>query len=570
MIRSKSQSRKVSKSQRTRQRRPLRLCDFATLRLVFAILVMSLMNCATTPPPPPLDLKIANGRILDGTGAPWFRGDVGVRGDVIVAIGDLAGVPAKTTVDAKDHIVSPGFIDLLGWSQTTVLDDPDMEAKVRQGVTTEIAGEGVSPGPRLASRATEKEPWVTLGDYLDRVDAQGAAVNFALLVGASNPREMVIGDINRQPTANEMRQMEAIVEQAMRDGAIGISTSLIYVPAMYSSTEEIINLARVAAKYDGMYFSHIRDEGDRIDSALDEAFRIGREANIPVNIWHLKIGGRPNWGKMPAIIARIANARAEGLDVSANVYPYAASGTGLSTLVPDWAMEGGYDDFLLRLQKPDDRARIANALRAQYDRRGARGIYVTQIYNSAQDHYEKKFIEDIAAEMNLSVEEALISIFSTNTISPRVIFFSMHEDDVRYALAQPFVSVGSDASVPSAKMRAENTAVHPRAYGTFARVLGRYSRDEKLFSLEEAIRKITSQAALRAHIHDRGILREGMKADVVVFDPNTIRDLATFEDPHHFSEGISDVIVNGVPVLRDGAMTHARPGRTIRGKGHVK
>ncbi|HYC59486.1 MAG TPA: D-aminoacylase [Thermoanaerobaculia bacterium] len=517
-----------------------------------------------------LDLKITNGRILDGTGAPWFRGDVGVRGDVIVAVGDLAGVPAKSTIDANQHIVSPGFIDLLGWSQVTVIEDPAVEAKVRQGVTTEVTGEGVSPGPRRPERATAKEPWITLGDWLDQLDRQGAAINFALLVGASNPREIVIGDINRVPTAEEMRQMEAIVDQAMRDGAIGISTSLIYVPAMYSTTDEIINLARVAAKYDGMYFSHIRDEGDRIDSALDEAFRIGREAGIAVNIWHLKIGGRTNWGKMPAIIDRIAAARAEGLDVSANVYPYAASSTSLSTLVPDWAMEGGYDDFLLRLGNADDRAKIAEAFRGQYVRRGARGIYVSQIYNNEQDQYEKKFIEEIAAMMQVPVEEALIAIFAANPISPRVIFFGMHEDDVRHALKQPWVSVGSDGSAPSDKMRADNVAVHPRAYGTFARVLGHYSRDEKLFSLEEAVRKITSQAALRARIHDRGIIREGMKADLVVFDPATIRDVSTFEDPHHFSEGISDVIVNGVPVLRGGAMTNARPGRSIRGKGRKR
>lgn len=533
--------------------------------------IFTLTHCATAPTTKPmLDLKITNGRILDGTGAPWFRGDVGVRGDVIVAVGDLGDMPAKSTIDAANRIVSPGFIDLLGWSQTSVIADPDLESKVRQGVTTEIAGEGVSPGPRRAERVTKDEPWQTLGDFLDLLDRQGATVNFAMLVGASNPREMVIGDINRVPTADEMRQMEAIVDQAMRDGAIGISTSLIYVPAMFSSTEEIINLALVAAKYDGMYFSHIRDEGDHIDGALDEAFRIGREANIPVNIWHLKLGGRTNWGRMPAVIARIAAARTAGLDVSANVYPYAASSTGLSTLAPDWAMEGGYDDFRKRLENPEDRAKIAEAFRAQYAKRGPRGIYVIQIQNAAHDPYEKKFIEEIAEMMGVPVEEALITLFAGSAVSPRVIFFSMHEDDVRYALQTPWVSVGSDASAPSAKMRAENTAVHPRAYGSFPRVIGHYARDQKLFSLEEAVRKITSQAALRAHLFDRGIVREGMKADLVIFDPETVRDPSTFDDPHHFGEGISDVIVNGVPVLRGGAMTGARPGRTIRGKGYVK
>jgi N-acyl-D-amino-acid deacylase len=546
---------------------PMRL---TTVRLIFAMaMTMTLTSCSTTHPTPPmLDLKITNGRILDGTGAPWFRGDVGVRGDVIVAIGDLRDVAATSTIDANNRIVSPGFVDLLGWSQSVVLDDPDLESKVRQGVTTEVAGEGESPGPRRPERATPKEPWVTLGDFLDLVDARGSAVNFAMLLGASNPREIVIGDVNRPPTAEEMRQMEAIVDQAMREGAIGISTSLIYVPAMYSTTDEIINMARVAAKYDGMYFSHIRDEGDHIDDALDEAFRIGRGGGLPVNIWHLKIGGRTNWGRMPAIIDRIAAARTAGLDVAANVYPYAASGTGLSTLAPDWAMEGGYDDFQLRLKKPEDRARIAEAFRAQFAKRGPRGIYVTQVYNG-QHQYEKKFIEEIAQLMNAPVEEALIALFETNTTSPRVIFFSMNEDDVRHALKQPWVSVGSDASAPSDKMRAENTAVHPRAYGTFPRILGRYSREEKLFPLEEAVRKMTSQAASRAHLYDRGLLRPGMKADVIVFDPETVRDVATFEDPHHFSEGITDVVVNGVPVLRDGKMTHARPGRTIRGRGYT-
>ena len=508
-----------------------------------------------------MDLKITNGRILDGTGAPWFRADVGVRGDAIVAIGDLRDVAAKTTIDAGDRVVSPGFIDLLGWSQSTVIDEPQLEAKVRQGVTTEIGGEGSSPGPSRSGR------FPRLADYLDTLDRQGSAINFAMLLGASNPREMVIGDIDRQPTMDEMRQMEAITDQAMRDGAIGIGSSLIYVPAMYSSTEELINISRVAARYGGVYFSHIRDEGDRIDTALDEAFRIGREANIPVNIWHLKVGGRPNWGRMPHVIARIEEARALGLDVSANVYPYAASSTGLSTLAPDWAMNGGYDDFRLRLKNPEDRAKIAVRLREQFERRGERGIYVSQVYNPATAQYEKKFIEQIAAEMGVPVEEALMRLFEENERSPRVIFFSMHEDDVRYALKQPWVSICSDASAPTAEIRANNTAVHPRAYGSFPRVLGRYAREEKLFTIEEAVRKMTSQAALRANLRDRGILREGMKADIIVFDPATVRDVSTFEDPHHFSEGIVAVIVNGVPVLRDGVMTGALPGKAIRGAG---
>jgi N-acyl-D-amino-acid deacylase len=536
-----------------------------------------LAGCATTTAKAPMtfDLKIVNGRIIDGTGSPWYRGDVGVRGNTIVAIGDLHETSAATTIDAHEQIVSPGFIDLLGQSQFNVFTDPQLEAKVRQGVTTEVTGEGHSPGPikpraKADGEAPERGPkWTTLGGYFDALEKNGSALNFALFVGADNPREMVIGEVNRPATASEMLEMEALVDQAMRDGAIGLSTSLIYVPAMYSTTEEIINLAKVSAKYGGVYFSHIRDESDHIDSALDEAFRIGREAKIPVNIWHLKIGGRANWGRMPHVIERIDAARAEGIDAAANVYPYIASGTSLSTLAPDWAMEGGYADFQKRLQDPAMRARIAETLRAQFAKRGERGIYVARIDNPNLAQYEKKFIEQIAAGMALTPEEALMRLFAETKNSPNVIFFSMSEPDVQYALKQPYVSVGADSGSPSPAARAAGVAVHPRAYGTFARVLGHYVREEHLFTLEEAVRKLTSQAADRTHLSDRGILRPGMKADIVVFDAARIRDVATFDDPHHFSEGVIDVIVNGVPVLRDEKMTDALPGKALRGPGYT-
>ncbi len=523
----------------------------------FAVL-LTLVSCATTQPK--LDLKVINGRILDGTGAPWYRGDIGVRGDTIISIGDLSKVPAATTLDAHEQIVAPGFIDLLGQSQNAVLTDPHVEAKVRQGVTTEVTGEGHSPGPG-------SQQWRTLGDYFEALERNGTAINFALFVGASNPREMVIGNFNRPPTGDEMREMEGIVDQAMREGAIGISTSLIYLPAMYSTTDEIINLARVAAKYGGVYFSHIRDESDKIDSALDEAFRIGREAHVPINIWHMKVGGLANWGRMPHVVERINQARAEGIDVAGNVYPYAASSTSLSTLAPDWSLEGGYAEFQKRLQDPEQRARISVALHDQMVKRGERGIYVGRIANPALAQYEKKFIEQIAVEMGTTPEEGLMRLFSEAPSSPSVIYFSMNETDVQHALKQPWVSVGSDSASPTPAARAQGAAVHPRAYGTFPRVLGRYVRDEKLFTLEEAVRKITSQAADRAQLADRGLLRPGMKADIVVFDPARIRDVATFEDPHHFSEGIISVIVNGVPVLREEQMTGALPGRVLRGRG---
>jgi dihydroorotase/N-acyl-D-amino-acid deacylase len=530
--------------------------------------------CATVPKPTPLDLKITNARIVDGTGAPWYRGDVGVRGDTIVSIGDLSSTAATTTLDAHDNVVAPGFIDLLGQSQYSVLRDPHVEAKVRQGVTTEVTGEGHSPGPvspavkDSEAPPSERVPWTTLGQYFAALEKNGSAINFAFFVGASNPREMVIGDVNRAPTADEMREMERIVDQAMREGAIGLSTSLIYLPAMYSTTEEIINLAKVAAKYGGVYFSHIRDEGDHIDMGLDEAFRIGREAKIPVNVWHLKVGGAANWGKMPHVVERIASARAEGLDVAANVYPYIASSTSLSTLIPDWAMEGGYKEMQKRLQDPAQRPKIVEALRAQVAKRRERGIYVARVGKPELAQYNKKFVEEIATMMQTTPEEALVRLFLETTGSPSVIFFSMNEADVQTALRQPWVSVGADSGAPTPQARAAGVAVHPRAYGTFPRVVGHYVRDEHLFSLEEAVRKMTSQAADRANLRDRGILRPGMKADIVVFDPAKIRDVATYDDPHHFSEGVVDVVVNGVPVLRDGAMTPALPGHVLRGNGY--
>ena len=526
------------------------------------VVVMLLAACATAPKPPTLDLKIVNARIIDGTGAPWYRGEIGVRGDTIVSVGDVNAMPAKATIDAHGNVVAPGFIDLLGQSQQGVFADPHLEAKVRQGVTTEVTGEGTSPGP--------SKRYPRLADYFAAVEKNGTALNFALFVGASNPRELIIGDINRPPTADEMRQMEGIIDQAMRDGAIGISTSLIYLPAMYSTTEEIISMARVAAKYGGVYFSHIRDEGEQMDSALDEFFRIGREANIPINIWHMKASGPPSWGRMPHIVERVNAARAEGIDVAANMYPYVASSTSLSTLIPDWAMEGGYAEMKKRLADPAQRARIAEGLRHELAKRREHGVYVTRTGSAALAQYDKKFVEEIAAGMNLPADEALMRLFGETESSPGVIFFSMNEQDVQVALRQAWVSFGSDSGNPSPKSRAEQAGVHPRAYGTFPRVMGHYVRDEHLLTLEEAVRRATSQAAARTNLLDRGILRPGMKADIIVFDPEKVRDVATFDDPHRFSEGVESVIVNGVPVMQDGVITTALPGRVLRGRGWGK
>jgi dihydroorotase/N-acyl-D-amino-acid deacylase len=546
--------------------------------LLFATFLTSCSTTTTGPSPSQpqaeFDLMVTNARIIDGTGAPWFRGDVGIRGDSIAAIGDLAGRAARVTIDAQGHVLAPGFIDLLGWDETSVLIDPNLEGKIRQGITTEITGEGHSPAPlsesmlrdRNSENPARQVTWLTLGDYMKAVEARGSAVNFGFLVGASNPRSMVIGPFNRQPTVAEMEQMEAIVDQAMRDGAVGLSSSLIYIPAIYSTTEELIAFAKIAAKYGGVYFSHIRDEDDDIGPALDEAFRIGREASIPVNIWHLKVTKPHNWGRMPEIVAKIEEARRSGVDVAANAYPYTASSTGLTTRVPDWALEGGYTAFLERLKDPQTRLKIATEIGTNMQQLGGPDrILVNRIPNPDLARYEKKRLGEIATMMNADPVEAMLRIFEGSKYVPSGIFFSMSEDDLRLALRQPWVSIGSDAGAVVGKQT--SSGAHPRAYGTFPRVLGHYVRDVKLFPLEEAVRKVTSQAAARANLFDRGLIRGGMKADLVIFDPDIIRDVSTYEDPHHFSEGISDVIVNGVPVLRGGMMTGALPGRVLRGRG---
>jgi N-acyl-D-amino-acid deacylase len=516
--------------------------------------------------PDAFDLIIRNGRVVDGTGAPWYRADVGIRGDEIVVIGDLSTAFAVDSIDAAGHIVAPGFIDLLGHSENSARVDGRLEGKIRQGVTTELTGEGTIAAPLSAEMARERNvPWQTMGEFMNHLEQNGIALNFAFLVTTSNPRMMTIGPINRQPTPEEMARMEQIVDQAMREGAWGLSTALIYVPAVFAPTEEIIRLARVAARHGGVYFSHIRNEADHIDAALEEAFRIGWETPIPVNIWHLKIGGQHNWGRMPEIIARIEAERARGLDVAASVYPYTASRTGLTALAPTWALEGGYAAFQARLADPEQRKRIAEEIPASgfYQRiAGAEGVLITDIPAPQYQHLARQRLSEIAGQMGLDPIEALLEIYQTSRNSPGAIYFSMHEDDMRHALSRWWVSVGADSGAVPPEFR--QTGAHPRAYGTFPRVVGRFVRDEPLFPLEEAVRKVTSLAAARAGFLDRGMLRSGMKADVVVFDPDRLIDHSTYEDPHQFSEGILHVVVNGVAVLRDERMTGALPGRVLR------
>jgi N-acyl-D-amino-acid deacylase len=530
--------------------------------------------------PAAFDLVIANGRIVDGTGAPWFRGDVGIKGDRITAVGDLSQATAARRLDARDHMVAPGFIDMLGQSEMTLLADNRAESKIRQGITSEITGEGGSAAP--ASEATLKDQRAWLDKYgikVDWTDFRGyfaalrrarPAINLGSFVGAAQVRQVVLGSEEAQPTPQQLRQMEALVEAAMQQGALGLSTSLIYPPGAYARTPELIALARVAARHGGVYASHIRDEANNQMAALEEAITIGREARIPVEIWHLKVAGRSNWGRMKDVVARIERARAEGLDVTADMYPYVASGNGLDATVPQWAQAGGVDAMIQRFHDPAQRARILAEIRGghggEWDGwkgRPPEDILIVSVLDPSLQKWTGKRLSQVAAEMGKSPEEALIDLVEADRANVFVARFSMNEDDLQYALLRPWVAIDLDAGAFSLDGPFGASKHHPRALGSMPRVIGHYARDLKLFSIEEAVRRMTSLPARRMGLSDRGLLRPGLAADVVVFDPERIRDVATFEEPNVYSEGVEHVVVNGRVVLDGGRMTDERPGRPL-------
>ena len=545
---------------------------------------------ASAPPDAPapagseLDLVIAGGRVIDGTGDPWFRADVGIAGDRIAAVGDLSRAAARRRIDAADHMVAPGFIDMLGQSEMTLLADNAAESKIRQGITSEVTGEGGSAAP--ASEATLKDArpwldkygikvdWTDFRGYFDRLRAARPAINLASFVGAAQVRQVVLGSEDVQPTPEQLRRMEELVDAAMQQGAVGLSTSLIYPPGSYARTGELIALARVAARHGGLYASHIRDEGRGEMEALEEAITIGREARIPVEVWHLKVAGRAVWGRMKDVVARIERARAEGLDVTADMYPYVASGNGLDATVPQWAQAGGVDAMIKRFHDPAQRARILQEIRdghgGEWDGwkgRPPEDILIVSVLDPALQKWTGKRLSQVAADMGKSPEEALVDLVEADRANVFVARFSMNEDDVQYALRRPWVAIDLDAGAFSLAGPFGAVKHHPRALGTMPRVLGHYSRDLKLFPLEEAVRKMTSLPARRVGLFDRGLLRPGLAADVVVFDPDRIRDVATFEAPNAYSEGVEYVVVNGRVVLDAGRMTAERPGRPLT-RGH--
>ena len=518
-----------------------------------------------------LDLIFSGGRVIDGTGAPWVRADVGVRGDTIAAVGDLSRRKARRRIDLKDLAVAPGFIDMLGQSELNALVDPREESKVRQGITTELSGEGVSPAPMNAAWIHEQEPWLRkyrlkidwkdLSGYFRRLAKARPSINEAVLVGAGQVRGIVLGFNDVQPDEKQLLRMQKLVDLAMRQGAFGLSSGLIYQPGIFARTPELIALAKVAAKHRGIYATHLRSESRRITEALDEALAVSREARIPVEIFHLKVAGRANWGRMKEVVARIEAARASGLDVTADLYPWIASKNGLSNSLPEWAQEGGVDAMLARIRDPAQRERMAREIEPDLH---AEDILLISAVNAEVKKHLGKRLDAVAREMGKPPAQALVELVGLDGDNVRVARFGMNEEDVRLGLSQPWVAMDTDAGAVGidGPFAAEGSA-HPRAFATTARILGHYARDERLFSVEEAVRKMTSLPARRLGLQDRGLVRVGMKADLVVFDPATVRDTATFEKPLAYPEGIPYVMVNGRLVLDGGKRTRERPGRPL-------
>ena len=556
------------------------------LAMLSAVLVSSADGAdRAAPASAPFDLIIEHGHVIDGTGAPWYAADVGIRAGRIAAIGRLDQAAAKRRIDAAGRVVAPGFIDMLGQSELTLLVDPKVPSKVFQGITTEITGEGESAAPvndaiaRDSAKAYEhygiKRDWTDFAGYFARVERQGIGINLASYVGATTVREMVVGYADRAATPAELVQMQALVGEAMRQGAVGVSSALEYAPAPYASTEELIALASTAAQYGGIYATHMRSEQEAIMTAIEETIRIGRDAHVPVEIWHLKAGGVKNFGLMPEIVARIERARASGVDIAADTYAYPAWFNELSAFIPPWAHDGGKAKLIERLKDPGARARIKKELATpatDWDNEwqsvhGPEAVLIATVANPKLLDLQGKTLADIAKARGQDAMDTLFDILVEDDAQTFVAVFAMSEPDIELAAVQPWVSFCNDSSGTSPEGPLGKEFPHPRAYGTFPRVLRKYVREERRMRLEEAIRKFTSLPASRLRLADRGVIKAGMWADIVVFDPETITDRATFSAPNQLSVGMQWVLVNGVPVVGDGAATGALPGHVLRGGG---
>ncbi|HSJ09534.1 MAG TPA: D-aminoacylase [Longimicrobiales bacterium] len=525
---------------------------------------------------PTFDLLITNGTILDGTGSPWFTGDVAITGDRIVAVGRLPHAVARDTIDATGLVVSPGWIDMLGHSEYALLEDGRALSKITQGITTEITGEVTSVVP-VNARTLREVPfargdtvdWADLDGYFARLERQGTAINLGTFVALGSVRRYVMGDVNRAATPAEMAQMEALVADAMRQGAMGLSTGLIYAPGSYANTDEVLALARVAAEHGGGYASHIRSEGARLVEAVQEAIDIGERAGTWVQIHHLKASGQANWGKMPLAVAAIEAARTRGVDVTADQYPYRASSTQLDNIIPNWAHAGGTDSLVARLSDPVVRDSLRREIMGPDERveligessGGPTGVMLAGFRTDSLRRYNGLFLSDVATQRAQHPIDALFDLLVADSAATQAIYFSMSEDDIEYAMRQPWVSIGIDAGARDTVLTSHP---HPRAFGSFPRVLCHYVRARGVITMPDAIRKFTSLPAARVGLHDRGVIKAGMRADITIFDPATVCDRATFERPVRTSSGIEHVLVNGEPVLRSGVVTGARPGRGLR------
>ncbi|HXZ31196.1 MAG TPA: D-aminoacylase [Terriglobales bacterium] len=555
------------------------------VRTIFALLSFCSVSLAVVAED--FEIVVTNGHIIDGTGSPWYSGDIGIRAGKIAAIGNLSTASRKRTIDVQNKVVAPGFIDMLGQSELTILVDPRLPSKIYQGITTEVTGEGSSVAPLNraiigSDRAVYEHyrltpAWQTLGQYLTRLEKQGIGINLASYVGATQVRRIILGDDDKSPTAEQLEQMKELVGEAMRDGAVGVSTSLEYAPAPYAKTDELIALAAEASKFGGIYATHMRNESDAVLSAIDEACRIGQQAHIPVEIWHIKVAGKENWGRMPEVVAKINSARAQGIDVTADTYAYTAWFNSLSAFIPAWAHDGGDAKLVERLEDPPTRARIGKAMMTpsqEWDNEwqeipGPESVLIGVVQNPQLLPLQGKTLADIAKMWNKDPMDALFDLLIEDKAFTEVAVFGMSEPDVVLALQQPWVSIDNDSSGTSPEGILGEEHPHPRAYGTFPRILRKYVREEKKLTLEDAIRKFSALPAQRMRFTDRGILKAGMWADIVVFDPDTIHDLATFDNPNQLSQGMDYVLVNGVPVIDQGKMTGSKPGKVLRGAGYM-
>jgi N-acyl-D-amino-acid deacylase len=545
-----------------------------------SVIVAALAGCSQ---PAKFDVVIRRGTVYDGTGTPGKTGDVAILDDRIAAMGDLSAERGREEVDATGLAVAPGFINMLSHSETSLIEDGHSQGALRQGVTLEVFGES-SMGPLtdgMARDLMERQGdikfnivWRTLGGYLDHLVARGISTNVASFVSAATVRANEVGLDNRAPTVEELERMRTLVRTAMDEGAMGLTTALIYIPGVFAKTDELVELAKVASASGGMYISHMRSEGDRLLEAIDETLTIAREAKIRAEIYHLKESGESNWKKLDAVIAKIEGARKDGLEITADMYNYTAGSTGLDAAMPPWVQEGGYKAWQKRLQDPKVRERVRHEMTTAQDvwenllfAAGGKGTLLVGFKNEALRIYAGKTLEEVAKLRGKSIQDTAMDLVVEDGSRVQVVYFLMSEENVKRQIALPWVSFGSDASSMAPEEPFTKTSTHPRAYGNFARLLGKYVREDKVLTIAEAVHRLSGLPATNLELDRRGFLKEGMFADVVVFDPAAIADRATFEQPHQYSVGIRHVFVNGVQVLKDGEHTDAKPGRALWGPG---